>query len=554
MGITELHRYHRAMRVQVDKYSMWHEIVEVNDPHGFRLLLMAKVDHFRTYHKVGSEVRSIFIGKGFSPSLVVKVIEEKGNDDAFLLLENLLIEYFDVQKPNSQSTDHFDDSFVRKDVGSYLQIYNYIQPKEKSNVFDEEDLIEKRASLIMMHFSIVEVKFALHELAEAVHLNELVNFIITAQATVKLEAELEEDSLSCEEENDQNATIEVLFETVMKIFSLIEMGSSKYEVSIVFENYIESKRLKEVSPSDVPVSTPQMKQSLNTRKRQGEMSKQDYVGNASFFVDHARLCGFELLRPFKSNACKSVNKFLYGVEPKLVDTQLFSSFNRNKVHVHNLPTENMFHILPRPPLTIQDVISHTKRWWPSWDTRKQLNCMRFEVLGAPMLCDRLGNFNTKARRKLDQLISGIMKLKIKFCTCIHWFNSSDVLIGGEEIILEDQRVHAPELLAVLVLVYENVKRRCHYNPKWLSLPEQSSYLLGDAPSWLLPVSVFCPLYKHKLRIVGSEEFYEQEKPCFLKDLRFWCIWGKKSVGSAKRGVTGMSTFYFFSEGIAFPRT
>ncbi|KAK8659854.1 hypothetical protein V6N13_030046 [Hibiscus sabdariffa] len=124
---------------------------------------------------------------GFSPSLVDKVIEEKSNDDDDLLLENLLIEHFNVQKPNSQSTGHLDNSSVSKDAGSYLQIYNYIQPKEKSNVFDDEDVIEKGASLIMMHFSVVEVEFALDELSEAAHLNELVDFIVTVQTIEKLE-------------------------------------------------------------------------------------------------------------------------------------------------------------------------------------------------------------------------------------------------------------------------------------------------------------------------------------------------------------------------------
>ncbi|KAK8597362.1 hypothetical protein V6N12_065832 [Hibiscus sabdariffa] len=32
-----------------------------------------------------------------------------------------------------------------------------------------------------------------------------------------------------------------------------------------------------------------------------------------------------------------------------------------------------------------------------------------------------------------------------------------------------------------------------------------TYLLGDAPVWLLPISVFCPLYKHKLRAKDSAE-------------------------------------------------
>ncbi|XP_052208292.1 E3 ubiquitin-protein ligase UPL6-like isoform X2 [Diospyros lotus] len=71
----------------------------------------------------------------------------------------------------------------------------------------------------------------------------------------------------------------------------------------------------------------------------------------------------------------------------------------------------------------------------------------------------------------------------------------------------------------LVPVLWNFMKGCHENQKWSSLSEQLAYLPGDAPGWLLPLSVFCPVYKHMLMIVDNEEFYEQEKPLSLKDIR-----------------------------------
>ncbi|KAL6193597.1 hypothetical protein ACLB2K_034681 [Fragaria x ananassa] len=72
----------------------------------------------------------------------------------------------------------------------------------------------------------------------------------------------------------------------------------------------------------------------------------------------------------------------------------------------------------------------------------------------------------------------------------------------------------------LVPVLWNFMKRCNENQKWSSLSEQLAYLLsGDAPGWLLPLAVFCPVYKHMLTIVDNEEFYEQEKPLSLKDIR-----------------------------------
>ncbi|XP_039127300.1 E3 ubiquitin-protein ligase UPL6-like [Dioscorea cayenensis subsp. rotundata] len=62
-------------------------------------------------------------------------------------------------------------------------------------------------------------------------------------------------------------------------------------------------------------------------------------------------------------------------------------------------------------------------------------------------------------------------------------------------------------------------KRSHENHRWPSSSKFTGYLSGDAPGWLLPSAVFCPVYKHMLMIVDNEEFYEQEKPLSLKDIR-----------------------------------
>ncbi|WRX22327.1 hypothetical protein QQP08_014814 [Theobroma cacao] len=77
----------------------------------------------------GSNVRSFFIGMGFSPSLVEKVIEEKGEDNADLLLETL-VEYSEVRKVNTHSSASLHSLFADKDGGSCPESATYIQPKE----------------------------------------------------------------------------------------------------------------------------------------------------------------------------------------------------------------------------------------------------------------------------------------------------------------------------------------------------------------------------------------------------------------------------------------
>ncbi|KAL9251575.1 E3 ubiquitin-protein ligase UPL6-like protein [Drosera capensis] len=75
----------------------------------------------------------------------------------------------------------------------------------------------------------------------------------------------------------------------------------------------------------------------------------------------------------------------------------------------------------------------------------------------------------------------------------------------------------------LVPILWNFMRWCHENNKWSVLSEHSAYLPEGAPGWLLPLAVFCPVYKHMLMIVDNEEFYEREKPLSLKDIRFLIV-------------------------------
>ncbi|KAH0927084.1 hypothetical protein HID58_019340 [Brassica napus] len=81
----------------------------------------------------------------------------------------------------------------------------------------------------------------------------------------------------------------------------------------------------------------------------------------------------------------------------------------------------------------------------------------------------------------------------------------------------------------LVVVLWNYMKRCHENQKWSSMPNLLAYLPGDAPGWLLPLVVFCPVYKHMLMIVDNEEFYEREKPLSLQDIRLLIIILKQAL-------------------------
>ncbi|MCL7039991.1 hypothetical protein MKW94_018329, partial [Papaver nudicaule] len=92
-----------------------------------------------------------------------------------------------------------------------------------------------------------------------------------------------------------------------------------------------------------------------------------------------------------------ITQFLYGVAQEFVNAEFFSALSRKEGYVHNLPTENRFHILPKTAATVEGVMAHTKPWWPSWDTRKHLSCINSEATGIFQLCERLGRILADSR-------------------------------------------------------------------------------------------------------------------------------------------------------------
>lgn len=102
-----------------------------------------------------------------------------------------------------------------------------------------------------------------------------------------------------------------------------------------------------------------------------------------------------------NDAWQKVSQFLYALQPEFVNTQLFSALNRMEGYIHNLPVEDRFHIVPKSPMTIEEAIPHMKKWWPSWDTRKQLSCISSDTVGSSQICSSLGKMLAGSRGALS---------------------------------------------------------------------------------------------------------------------------------------------------------
>lgn len=94
----------------------------------------------------------------------------------------------------------------------------------------------------------------------------------------------------------------------------------------------------------------------------------------------------------------------------------------------------------------------------------------------------LGGISTKGGRPDDREVAAVGAA----CSFLHvTFN----ILPLERIMTV--LAYRTELVPIL---WKFIKR-CHENEMWSSLSAQSAYVPMDAPGWLLPFSVFCPVYK-----------------------------------------------------------
>ncbi|WOL16420.1 E3 ubiquitin-protein ligase [Canna indica] len=131
-------------------------------------------------------------------------------------------------------------------------------------------------------------------------------------------------------------------------------------------------------------------------------------------------------------------------------------------------------------------------------------------------------------RLLQHLVNALFRDVTQTCHSEKsWLSSEEVeAIGAICTFLHVTFCTLPHELIMTLLAYRtellpalwNYVKRCHENQRWPFYSKLTTHIPGDTPGWLLPLAVFCPLYKHMLKFVDTEEFYEQEKPVELKDI------------------------------------
>ncbi|XP_058077886.1 probable inactive DNA (cytosine-5)-methyltransferase DRM3 isoform X2 [Magnolia sinica] len=427
-----------------------------------------------------SHLKSNFVGMGFSPALVEKVLEENGEEDFDMLLETLFT-YSALQKSSSESSD-FPDGIVsackvEPENSSPIE-FSACDSQEIEGLDESVEInADKKGSLLRMNFSVEEVELAISRHGEDASITELVDFIVAAQIAGSPGEKDTNDTLHSD--NVKVITTETLFGTMDKTLRLLDMGFSGDEISSaidkfggdvplleladsIFANQIANTCVQEDNDSfeykmkhrswnenkkrHFPVKTEESESSSSNaipraRDRDfnnmekgkrvkpdpedekfnffgtsrseargvktetyGELREAEEIGPVKFEMRERpilnknphQLVGkppyffYGNVANISQESWRKISQFLHGAEPEYVNSQFFSAFIRKEGYVHNLPTSNRFHILPRPPMTIEDALPHTKKWWPSWDTRKQLSCISSETTGISQICERLG--------------------------------------------------------------------------------------------------------------------------------------------------------------------
>ncbi|KAK1428981.1 hypothetical protein QVD17_17822 [Tagetes erecta] len=223
-----------------------------------------------------TNIRSSLLGMGFMPDLVDKAIRQNGEDNMDLLLETLFA-YSTLQTSKVRSLQSTNGSFLEKAkdlaLGRGKRKAPLISQSESSDslddLFEDEKVIssrstnpttnllkedpdegcdvidDKKASLLMMNFTMEEVEFAINKLGEGAPVNELVDFIFAAQMATA------DDSNKSHGTKTEDANTETLFGTMDKTLRLLEIGFSEQEISAAIEKYGSEVSISELADSIV---------------------------------------------------------------------------------------------------------------------------------------------------------------------------------------------------------------------------------------------------------------------------------------------------------------
>ncbi|KAL2347329.1 hypothetical protein Fmac_001329 [Flemingia macrophylla] len=282
----------------------------------------------------------VFVGMGFSRELVIKAIDENGDDNEEDIMETLL--NLTAENPFSSEKD------------------------------------ETLSILVNMGYSFDEALTAIDKCGPKAQICDLADFICASQS--------EKKTISVQDptNNKHDASICMHKEPNLHTSKRVKLLHNNRKDRICWPSEkMTSVIVTEMMHRSRPMTgfgLPNETGPLISRKLPREVADKPY-----FYFENVALA--------PKGVWNNMSRFLYEIEPEFVDSKYFCAAMRKRGYIHNLPIHNRSPLLPIPPLTIQEAFPATQKWWPSWDKRTKLNCL--------LTCVAPGTVTVRIRKILE---------------------------------------------------------------------------------------------------------------------------------------------------------
>ncbi|CAI9090702.1 OLC1v1025527C1 [Oldenlandia corymbosa var. corymbosa] len=306
---------------------------------------------------------------GFPDKLVMKAIEEHGEDTAESTIVEAILTYQTLEQDTEEqkctdvaesSSDYDESQLYLSESDSWADICS--EDEENNDFLSEKD--KKRRTLERMGFSVDDAEIAIERCPEA-SVDELSDFILAAQIA-----------------REESANLPAQLKPKLN-YSCGEDGKRKKHN--VHQNSQKSKKQRQMLVEEGPlIRLPKPMIGFGVPSSDFRVTERNLpeqaIGPPYFYYENVALT--------PQGVWDTISRFLYDIEPEFVDSKYFCAAARKRGYVHNLPIKNRFELLPTLPLTIREAFPLTNKWWPSWDTRTHLNCLQ-TAIGSARLQERI---------------------------------------------------------------------------------------------------------------------------------------------------------------------
>ncbi|XP_077244159.1 domains rearranged methyltransferase 2 isoform X2 [Tasmannia lanceolata] len=346
-----------------------------------------------------SKLVSHFAEMGFSKDLVTKAIEENGEGDVEAILEILLtysaLENSPLERASFRTYPRSSES-RRDNLDTELSDLDS-SPGDEEDEVTMDTLSEKEKNfllLVEMGFDTNEASSAMDRCGPNASLVELADSIYAAQTENASDNELSLTS------SDKNETVPWRFYDDSPRQKKRKWSEDEDDQSYMYNGSSRSKHRKKWSgegssrrnihsQKNIFLDEDDRPLRLNVPKhmigfgvpnepmvRTHRKIPEAAIGPPYFYFENVALA--------PKGVWETISRFLYDIEPEFVDSKHFCAAARKRGYIHNLPIHGRFPLQPLPPRTIHEAFPMTRKWWPSWDPRTQLNCLQTCIASAKL--------------------------------------------------------------------------------------------------------------------------------------------------------------------------